>query len=299
MLTIKSGFFASHIIDDRNVDDFLRCVEDNPQRRYETYTSIPASRLNGGRFNSVSWDGSAFHFVGDIYGTEKVLHEVEFFELFFRNISRLNNHGVPVHLALTNHFVDQEDLDHPHLRRVLDFMIESSVENGVIYVNDGLRNHLAQRYPGMTFTGSIIKFYADPSLGYMTHLGRGDRVVMRHTDNPLEFVDMIPEERRRDADVFVACGCTNQCNSENADSHYRAISLYNRGEVKSRAECSFSGSGEKKVRWGMDELRELVDEGFTSFKLGRPDVYVGKKVIYLSPRDIEKSLGWDFKLLDQ
>jgi len=278
MFRIKTGVFAIDFIDSSNLASFFNRLEHYPEVEFQVYTSLPGSRLNGGRPNTFILHGKdvynttpPYHTQGAMWGKLKDLEKRT-----IEAIKTLNKRGVRVSFALTNHFVEDKDLEDPYFLRVLDFLADQSnrtFRNDITYVDDSLREFILKRYgSSLSITASTIKFSAEPRLSYEDGLKLADDIVLTPQDGLNDDVLMsIPECHRNRVFIITNSGCRRACSKFDSDRHYRATSFFNNGVLHGLDyRCRFEDYPES-CNIDPKRFQELVEMGYPSFKLGRLD----------------------------
>ena len=165
---IKTGVFAKDFLYPKTIATIIKKISSYPGFKFEVYTSLPGSRLNGGRPNTYVIENNCIYPLGDDHKRikressnalliasdilsgkypatkgdyfEKINYPkkntidpknntIKELETKFRDSIRvLNSNGIGVGLALTNHFIDKSDLEDPYFQRTADFLADQSRE---------------------------------------------------------------------------------------------------------------------------------------------------------------------------
>lgn len=274
MVFFKIGSYGPGLIEEDRLDRIVGFITSHPRHSFGLYLPIPGCRLSGGRKNLLSKKNELLY-KNDRYGTQTRYGEFdEVIDTLIANIISLSAMGISIDVALTNHTVDQEDLNDTLLRRFLDTLAElnqiHNVGNGVIYVNNNLRDFVKENYGfALKTTASVIKFYNEhPGYTYQQGLAENDRVVIMHQDiREREVLRGIPQHRRKDAYIMENTWCKSDCTPEIASQHYKGMSKLNRGETAEGPQgCNCNGN---RTNPTIEDLRWLINMGFTSMKIGR------------------------------
>lgn len=288
MVLLKTGLFSPQMLDTEKV---RKATEGNSSVDIHgvsmqvegVYTSLPGSVLNGGRINSYHVDGDLVYKRDRGECTDELVGSVEeITDRFIESIGVWNEAGFFVDLALTNHFVEESDLEDPMLRRTLDYLADQNrnegMSNGVVYLNDNLRSFLNFEYRDLKLTTSIIKFFHEPDFSYEDGLNEADSIVLMRNDRTNNSVlESIPEDRRKDVYIIVNTDCT--CTPAIADMHYRAMSKVNRKESEEMPRCMDHSTNKMTGMLPYEDLMKLVNLGYTSMKLGRYRIFEDNQVV--------------------
>jgi hypothetical protein len=188
-------------------------------------------------------------------------------DLTDRDVYQLNNAGIGVRLAMSNHYVERDEYER---NRALLHKYHHH-PNSVIVTNDDLARWIRQDFPDYQIDASVIK-------NIKTHrkideaLELYDSVVlpMRSNDD-FEFLEKIEEKKR--ITLFANAGCALTCPSKIC---YPSISKMNKGKG-GQLRCSQPIKQREMLGMVDFPLQPYIDLGFHKFKLlrGRPGGMTG------------------------
>ena len=277
MTTIKLGLFSAEMMEQELLNYLIIFVKNNPTHKFTVYTSIPGSRLNGGRMNAHVLKDDYLYLYGNKNCLINVGHQHDVTEEFLANVDLLNREGISVDFVLNNRFVDQADLEDTVLRGCLGKLSVANskhgTNNGIIYTRDLVREVIMSEFSdSLRYSASVIKFYDEyPDFTYEQGLAEADSVVLMHRhSNDIDLLESIPKTRRGDVYIIVNSPCRVECTPQRATEHYTAISRYNRGEPfdEKKGGCDFQDPKFTLAVVSEGHADYLRQMGF-SFKLGR------------------------------
>jgi len=256
------------------------------------YGGIPNSPLNGGRFN-YSLDGiilwNRFFYRLSRNQFQKVLAN------FHKMITKANQNNIPILFALTNMFINNEELNEKNLSPI-KWLLESSqkhkIKNGLILNNGLLENFIRKNYGNsFDYISSCTKYVSPEKI-----LTFQETLPMYQRDCPkYNFVVLTPQDSRREnlikkiipahqKKIIAICNsyCANNCNSY---YHYKYMSEENKKSlltvtnnetlcstlhfVKQQAlKCSLFRNPFLKIK--IDKIVNMqLQAGVVNFKIGR------------------------------
>jgi hypothetical protein len=242
------------------------------------YDSYGYSPLNGGRNNH------------SLSKSDELLR-VRFFE----DVSKLNQSDVPFYLVYTNFFCDGSELNSREIFEPLDFLADGIDGNGVVINNPELEKYIRNRYGDtLKYVASCQRVFFTPKMlsleqrvsHYIEDLNKFDYVVLApHDSEDLDAIEMVPQELREKLVSIINTPCQSYCNSY---WHYVCTSLLNKrdsfhqGSFKEMYreelerikpgfnECiSLCSIDNSKPILQKEMIREMVDAGVNTFKIGR------------------------------
>lgn len=188
-------------------------------------------------------------------------------DLTERDVFQLNNAGIGIRLAMSNHYIEREEYEQnrPLLQKY------HRHPNSVIVTNDDLALWIREDFPEYQIDASVIK-------NIKTHrkideaLKLYDSVVLpMPVNNDFEFLKKIEVKKR--ITLFANAGCALTCPSRIC---YPSISKMNKGQG-GKLQCSQPIKQREMLGMVDFPLQPYVDIGFRKFKLlrGRPGGMTG------------------------
>lgn len=187
-------------------------------------------------------------------------------ENFSYFVNYYNSKGISCALTFSNHSLTESDLESPPENWQLNYLnnVDNGVDNYVILSSDLLYDLLVSEYPNVKLESSVLKpVYEHPMYDerpdyYNALAERFDKVVVRpeflNNDNFMQA--LVPKDRFI---LLVNQTCVPYC--EKAGKHYDFYS----GNASRTPQCDQVYLDSCSVDYY--RIRELIDMGFSSFKL--------------------------------
>jgi len=181
-------------------------------------------------------------------------------ELSDRNVQQLNNSGIGVRIAMSNHYATRTEYE-------ANFTILSKYcrkGNSIIISNDDLARWIRQDFPDYRIDASVIK-----NINNQRKLDQAfkiyDEVVLpMKANDDIEFLSAIENKDR--ITLFANAGCAFTCPSRTC---YVSVSKINKGDSNQEFQCSRSIKERESLGMVDFDLKPLRELGFHRFKLLR------------------------------